>query len=705
MKDLQPLFNAQSIAVVGASAKPDSFGGQILRNLIDYGYAGKLFGVHPKHESLFSQPCFRSISEAPVTPDCVALAVANHRLLALLEEAGSCGVKAAVVFGDPNVGAGRAPELQDQIAELAKRHELIVCGPNAMGVYALHHRLVISGYPVSATLPVGKTALITASGTVFDALSQNNRQVAFNYVVSCGNEASLSAADYLYHVVSDPDTEVVALYLETVRNPRDFVEALKLARDKQIPIITLKVGLSARGRIMAQAHTGALAGDAETYEALFRRYGVAQVHSLDEMMDTVELMSKVRRVHGNRLAALMESGGERSLVADLSQGLNIEFAELDSPSRTRLETIIDEGVHPDNPLDAFGSGHDVERVYTECLEAMDQNSNTNLLLLAVDLVRDSYLSPLYVAAALAAQPRLKNPLAAMVNLSAGANIQLMAELRSHGIPVLMGTDSALRAISHLFDFNAVHETSVAPERVPRHNPELNSIRATLADAGAAITEHDSKLILSSYGLRITQEFLASTLESAVQAAETIGYPVVIKTAEANLLHKSEVGGIHLNLRDENSVRDAYTSLAADIGPQVVVQEMMSGGTEMLLGMKSDNQFGPIVVVGMGGIFLEIYKDVIATLPEISADEARWLLSQLQGYALLTGARGREPADLDALTDTLLAFADFVVDCGDLLAEVDINPLLVQSDGVIVLDALIVPKQTANAAQPLQPPGQ
>ena len=691
MKALQPLLNARAIAVVGASDKPGSFGGQVVRNLVDYGFRGDVFGINPRLETLFGKPCFARLSDIPKPVDCVALAVANHHLLALLEEAAEIGAKAAVVFGDPTVGAGRAPELQDEIAQAAERHGLIVCGPNAMGVYALHHRLVISGYPVDTKLPVGKTALITASGTVFDALSQNNRNVAFNYVVSCGNEAVLSAADYLYHVINDAHTELVVLYLETVRNPAGFVEALELARHKNIPVVALKVGLTERGQAMTQAHTGALAGNAETYEALFRHYGVVQVHSLDEMMDTVELMSRIRGVAGNRVSALMESGGERSLVADLSQGLNLEFGEFAKATQDRLAEILDDGVEPANPLDAFGSGHDVEKVYTDCLLALADDPNTDLVLLAVDLVRDSYLSPMYVAAALAAQRKLTKPLAVLVNLTAGANTELMRSLRRAGIPVLMGTRSALRAIGHLNTHSEPRDQtdSAPPERTAV--PGLSQLRSKLAQASEPLSEHDSKLLLATFGLPITIEQEISSARVAVEAAETIGYPVVLKTAEPGLLHKSDAGGIFLDLREAHAVRDAYSKLAAGIGERALVQQMHLGGTEMLLGMKFDPQFGPIVLIGLGGIFLEIYKDVVATLPTTNANEIRALLSRLQGYPLLLGARGRMPADLDGLVRCVQAFCQFVIDCGDLLVEVDINPLLVDAQGVTVLDALVIPR--------------
>jgi acyl-CoA synthetase (NDP forming) len=296
-----------------------------------------------------------------------------------------------------------------------------------------------------------------------------------------------------------------------------------------------------------------------------------------------------------------------------------------------------------------------------------------------------------VEAALAALPRLTKPLAAMVNLTAGANTELMAQLRSHGVPVLMGTDTALRAISHLNDFSAISGDTGSAAPLGGNNAQLPQVRTTIANADAALSEHDSKLVLSTFGLCVTDEVVVGTADAAVQAADSIGYPVVVKTAEPGLMHKSEAGGIHLNLDSAQAVRQAYTALAGNIGPRVLVQEMLAGGTEMFLGMKSDPQFGPIVLIGMGGIFLEIYKDVVATLPAIGPDEVRSLLRRLQGYPLLTGARGRPPADLDALTCAVLAFTEFVADCGDLLAEVDINPLLVRSDGVTALDALIVPK--------------
>ena len=536
-------------------------------NLIDLEFEGAVYPVHPKHGEIFGVKAYSSLSAIPEAPDCIALAVANHHLLRILNEAVELGVKAAVVFGDPTVGAGRDPELEPAIAKLARENGMAICGANAMGVYNLPHRFVISGYPVDPNKPAGNVALITHSGTVFDAMSQNNRDVHFNYVVSAGNETGCTAADYLRFVLGDPTTRAVALYLETVRDPQGFIEALELAVERQIPIIALKTGLTERGQKLAQAHTGALAGGAETYAALFRKYGVRQVGTLDEMMDTVELFSKIQRIERPELAMLMESGGERSMVADHATYIGVEFAQFSAETNTRLEKTLDEGVHPDNPLDAFGTGHEVEKNYRNCLLAMHDDPQTGILVLAVDLARDSYLSQDYVNAALSIKGQVTKPFAAMVNLTAGAHDGLMVDLRANDIPVLMGTETGLRAFKHLIEFNAFCERdSAEPEFIGRPNANIVArLRNQFAAADGPLNESTSKRILGAYGLPVTQEIEANSLDGALVAAQTIGYPVVMKTAMPDVMHKSDVGGIYLNLADSDAVTHAYQSLADNIG--------------------------------------------------------------------------------------------------------------------------------------------
>ena len=692
MRDLSALLAPASIAVVGASEKSTSFGGQVLKNLVDFGYAGGLYAVHPKATSVFAQPCYASLSQLPTTPDCVALAVANHQLIALLEEAAEIGVRGAIVFGDPNVGAGRAPGLQAEIASLCERHDINVCGPNAMGLYALHHRLVISGYPVDPNLPRGCVALLTHSGTVFDALSQNNRGVGFNYVIAGGNEASVTVSDYLHFVLDDPSTKAVALYLETVREPASFVAALQRAERKRIPIIVLKVGLSEIGKVMTQAHTGALAGGGETYAALFSHYGAQQVNTLDELMDCIELFSALDKPPARRLSVLMESGGERSLVADLIQGLAVEFTELSATTNQKMSAVLDDGVHPDNPLDAFGTGHDVVGVYSKCLSVMGDDPMTDILVLAVDLVRDSYLSPQYVQAVLSVLPELSKPVVVMVNLTAGANTRLMTQLRSNSVPVLMGTATGLRALHHLSSFYE-HSPAVEENLLRPAQTVVTAWRRHLSDTDGPLDEFTSKKLLADYGMTTTAEAIATTITQATEAAAQIGYPVAVKTAAPGLLHKSDVGGIFLHLPNATQLGIAYKELSARLGPQVIVQEMADSGTEMILGMHRDPQFGPVLLVGFGGIFVEVLRDSVNFLGPLNLRRARSLLQQLRGYTVLEGVRGKQGADLDALCEQLVRFAAFVDDFGELLEAVDVNPLIAQARGSRIVDAVIIPRRT------------
>ncbi len=689
--NLHKLFDAQSIAVVGASPKPSSFGGVVLKNLVDMGYPGQLCAIHPKATEVHGQPVFTSLTDMPYVPDCIALAVANHHLLRMLTEAGELGIPSAVVFGDPTVGAGRAPELEGQIADLAAQFDMAIIGANAMGYYALHRKLVVSGYPVDPEKPAGNVALITHSGTVFDSFSQNNRAVNFNYVISAGNETVLNASDYLRHVLDDPATKVVAMYLETVRDPQGFLMALQVAAERRIPIVALKTGLSERGQAMAQAHTGALAGGAEAYAAIFKHYGVHQVFTLDEMMDTVELFSNIQYVDVDGVSALMESGGERSMFVDHATNIGVTLATLSDDTNARLAEVLEEGVAPDNPLDAFGSGHDVVATYRDCMLAMAADDATGLMLLAVDLARDSYLSHDYVEATLAAQPDIKKPLAALVNLTAGANDELMATLRANGVPVLMGTDTGLKAIRHLVHHSQYQQPAAfAPIGQPSADV-VSNIRQQLADANSALDEAASKAILAHWGLPVVSEQVVDTADDALATAQSMGYPVVLKTAAENVLHKSDAGGIVLNIQNDAQLQAAYAELAARLGQRALVQPMAPKGQELLLGMKNDPQFGPLLVVGLGGIFVEIYKDVVTSVPQLEAAQVQSLLESLQGYPLLAGARGQSGVAMDVLIDTVMRFATFIQDIGDVLSEVDINPLIMTSEQGYIVDALLIPK--------------
>jgi acyl-CoA synthetase (NDP forming) len=695
---LDSVFNARSIAVVGAGSKPGSFGGQVLRNLIDFEFQGSLIPVHPRVSEVFGIPAAASLRDLSKPPDLACLAVANHHLLGLLRTCIEIGVRSAFIFGDPTVGTGRDPRLQAQIAEIADNSDLVVVGPNAMGSFSIERRVVISGYPIRPDTPLGQVALLVHSGTVFDSVFQNNRDVNFNYALASGNEADVTLADAMDFVLEDSQTRVVGLYLETVRDPENFTAMLAKAQRRHIPVVALKTGLSKAGQLFTLAHSGALAGTADTYEALFRRYGVRQVHTLDEMMDALELFSRIQHVDGPNLSVLMESGGERSLMVDIGSTQGSSFAEWSPGTRHELSEVLSEGVDPINPLDAFGTGHDVEQTYRRSLEIMDADPATHLNVIGIDFPRDSFLSPEYQRAIKAAQAGLRNPVVGLIHLTSGANVEIVADLRKHGVPMLMGTDSGLGAIQHLIEFSSARGQSWGgPTFAGRPEPDtVAAIRSQLASTRVPLDEHESKKILAAYGLPVSAERSANTLEQAIEAAGAIGYPVALKTLNPELLHKSDHRGLHLGLADSEALAAAYADLDGRLGPRVLVQQMAPSGTELILGMKQDPQFGPQLIFGMGGVLVEVLKDTTTLLAPISHSEALAAPDTLRTAAILDGVRGQAAVDKTRLSELLIRFSRLIHDLGDLLEAIDINPVIFSGEDAWIVDALIIPGSRSTA---------
>jgi acyl-CoA synthetase (NDP forming) len=366
-RDLSPLLQARSVAIVGLS-QPGSFGGQVYDNLRAFGYPGAIYGVNPSYTRLYDQPCYPTLRDLPERPDCAILAIGNQHLLPAFETLVDLGIPAAVIFSSAVLPAAPGePTLEERLADLALAGGVRLCGPNGMGFANLPLRLAVSGYAIPAYMPHGNAALITHSGSVFAAFHRNNRQLGFNYLISGGNESVLTLADYLQFVLDDPETQVVACFLEAVRDPDRFTAALERAAARDIPIVALKVGRSERGQRLALTHSGRLAGQAEIYDVLFRHYGVCSARSPDELFDMIELFSRLkrRRAPTRALASVHDSGGERVLLADLAAAEGLEFAPLADATRERIAAQLEPGLQAENPLDIWGSGKEYQRVYRE----------------------------------------------------------------------------------------------------------------------------------------------------------------------------------------------------------------------------------------------------------------------------------------------------------------------------------------------------
>lgn len=692
-QDLEPLLHARSVAIVGLSG-PERFGGILRANLVGAGFEGRIDGINPRYETLYDQPCYPSLRDLPEQPDCALLAVPNSRIVSSLAEAAACGIPAAVIFASAWSEPGTEPSLQQELKEVAEANSMVVCGPNCMGFVSTQNRLPISGYSVNPDIAQGPVALISHSGSVFEGFLQNNRGIAFNYIISPGNEMVTTVADYMQFTLSDESTRVVGIFLEAVRDADTFLAALEQAANRDIPVVVLKTGRSERGARLARAHSGALAGDDATYDAVFEHFGVRRVNSIDEMMDTLELLSTGMRPKRKSIAGLLDSGGQRAHMVDLAEVVGVDFADLQAETEARLGAVLEPGLDPINPLDAWGTGNGAEEIYRESLLALDADPSIGLTLFAVDLPPLDDDDSSYPRIAEGALGELQNPLAFLIHASSTASDFQSRWLRRLGIPVLLGTETGLRAARHAVEYAAFQrKRSRAPREEERLGPpaqRVEALRQTLGDATEPLDEHDSKEILSLYGLTPTREAIAVSLEDTLQAADEIGYPVALKTASGDL-HKSERGGVRLGLADATELAQAYGEFETQLGSRVLVQEMIPEGSELILGLVSDPQFGPMLALGSGGIFVEVLKDFrLLPLPTTS-DAVAEAIENLRGAALLHGARGRPQADIKAVVRAAMGLSALAGDLGDSIGEIDVNPLVALPDRAVVVDALIVPK--------------
>jgi acyl-CoA synthetase (NDP forming) len=484
---------------------------------------------------------------------------------------------------------------------------------------------------------------------------------------------------------------VVGLFLEAIRDPKGFVAALELANQRDIPVIALKVGRSPESAALALSHSGALVGDDAVQNALFRRHGVIVAENLDEFANSLLLLSQPRRMGKGRLASVHDSGGERELFADRVASRGMSFARINDETRKKLTSRLDYGLDPVNPLDAWGTGHDYEGIFRDCMSALLDDPDTAIGALCVETRTGNSLHEGYARAMREAHARTTKPVVFINNVAQVGDDKLALQVSHSGIPVMIGLDAGLAAIKGEMgrrDFRS--RPPMQTEQAPRGLRD--KWRARLLQ-GAALDESGSLTLLIDYGVPVLAHRIVESTAAAEKAADELGYPVVLKTAMPGILHKSDVGGVKLNLTDASGLRAAYDDMAKRLGARVLLAPMAAKGFELSFGAKLDPQFGPVVMVGAGGILIEFMTDRAIALAPFDEAEARRLIDGLALRPLLDGKRGAAPSDIAALSAALARFSVMVGDLGELVQEIDINPMLAGSKGCVALDALIVPAET------------
>jgi acyl-CoA synthetase (NDP forming) len=690
------MLEARSVAVVGASVKDGSLGHQMMVELHRGEFEGAIYPVNPGYDEVLGHACFPSIADVPEPVDLAILGVANHRIEQALRDAVAAGARSAVTFSSlyeiEPPEQGLAP-LSDRVAAVAREAGIALCGGNGMGFLNLETRLRATGFATPDHIRNGPVTFVSHSGSAFAAFAFSDRRIGFNLFVSSGQELVTDVSEYMEYALGLSSTRVIALLIETIRRPDAFRTALAHASNRDVPVIALKVGRTERSKSMVTAHSGALAGEDGAFEALFDAHGVLRVRTLDEMADAMELFSCPRRVTtGSGIASIHDSGGERALLVDVAADLGVPLARISEVTTARIQAVLDPGLEAANPLDAWGTGIDADRIFLECFRALHDDPDTAALAFVVDMARqgephdEGYL---HIAREVFASTT--KPFCMMSNLASAIANDEAALLRDDGIPVLEGTASGLVALRHLLGYRDARRRPplVPPEPVSHDVRERWRARLAL---GEEVGELEGLALLADYDISTTEARGATSVDRAIAAAEEVGWPVALKTAAPGVQHKSDVGGVVLGLTDADELRAAYEDVASRLGPPVIVAAMAPPGVELALGIVRDPQFGPLVLVAAGGVLVEILHDRRLGLPPLDEPRARALIDRLRFRSVLDGVRGAPPADVDALTYTVSRLSLLAADLGDLLEALDVNPMIVSPQGCVAVDVLVIPRR-------------
>lgn len=703
VEKVRSLLNPRNVVVVGATDKAGNWPQRIWRNLHRYHFPGAVYPFNPSRDSVWDTRCFRSFAELPEPPDHIIVLVPPANVPKLLREAAAAGAASATVI---TAGFDESPDpaRQSIARELEATIEatgLALSGPNCLGNFNAGAKFFSMPDDRLQNFTQGPVAIVAQSGGVVLAIKRTleERGLDTTALVTSGNESGLTTGDYISYFAQLPEVRVIACYLEAIRNPQRFLAALREARAAGKPVVIVKLGRSEEGRAAAAAHTGALAGSTEAFDAVAGAAGALRVKTIDDMVEVIEFLVHARP-RGRRIAGITYSGGMRGLVVDAAVANGLTFAPLGSASYEKLEKLLPPGSAIANPLDGgFGASGGLE-AFLKCVEIYLNDPDFDLLLMQEELPR---------AAGTARQekvPRAVNAIAGEVGkpvvfisiASYGVNDygrSVRADLPH--LVFLQEPDRALRTIETATGYLAGLSRPQLAAHVaqPEGKRLIEQYRAQ--QGPPTLDELQSKRLLAIYGIDGPREELATSQESAVAAAAQIGYPVVLKVASADLPHKSDIGGVVLGLTCADHVRAAYrrimNAVSALPGPPkidgVLVAEMVSDGLELVLGMTQDHDMGPVIVFGAGGVDVERVKDVALAAPPLDAAAAEALIDRTRVSALMHAYRGKPGKDRMALVKALVGLSNLVTDAGAHIESIDVNPFVLCQSGGVALDALVV----------------
>jgi acetate---CoA ligase (ADP-forming) len=706
---LRRLIMPGSVVVVGASETAGSFGATTFNN-IRSSYTGRLHAVNPKRQEIFGQRCYADVASIPEAADCAVIIVPASSVEATLAECADRGIGSAIIYssGFAELGTPEAIEMQRAIARLARARDIRVVGPNCIGLANIPLKFGATFMPSFRELPLkpGPVGIVSQSGALgYMMLQAMRRGVGFSHWLTTGNACDVDVADFINYLVDDQETRAIACSFEGLADPDRFLISARRALQASKPLVVLKVGRSQASREAALSHTGSLVGSSAAYEAALRSVGAVVVDDFEALIETTNFLAKASPPKARGSAVVTMSGGAGILALDLADELDLPMPKPAEITRQRIAEVIPPFGSATNPADLTGESIRFPKMYADTLRAFAEDPDFGSIVIVMASGGYGQLAVDRAKMIEDAAREVQKPVAV---------VWLNEWLEGPGSEVYDASDvlssfrSLRRCLATISTWLRYHERRPvlldrAAGGLPRRTGE--PVRS-LAPQGT-LSERMSKELLANYRVPVTRELLATTADEAVSCADQIGYPVVLKAESKDIPHKSEAGVVKLKLATAEAVRAAWDEIATAVRslkgkPQVtgcVVQEMIGTGAEVIVGARYDEQFGALVTCGIGGVAVEVIRDIAVALAPVDVDEASEMIRSLKGYRLLTGFRGAEPADIDAFAEIVSNVSRFAADHGHSVAEIDVNPVILRSKGGVAVDALVVtPRGDANSTR-------
>jgi acetate---CoA ligase (ADP-forming) len=691
----ESFLRPKSVAVVGASSDRGKVGNNVLDNILSGGFEGEVYPINPKADEILGKKCYPSLNDVPGPIDLAVIVIKRDLVIPVLKDCVAKSIKAVVVITAGFAETGEeGKKLQKEITEIAKENGITLMGPNCLGLINPWHKLNASfGQGIGAP---GSIGLISQSGALITAIQDMaaNDRIGFSVLASLGNKATLDEVEFLKNLKSDENTKVIGAYLEDISRGQDFV-AIAEEVGKEKPIIILKAGRTAAGAKAASSHTGSLAGADSAYNSAFERTGVVRADSIEHLFDVATAFAYQPLPKGGNVAVVTNAGGPGIMMSDALEMAGVSMAKLDGLTKDRLRKILPAAASVHNPVDVLGDASgDLYGAAMDILLSSDDVDSCIVILTPQKMTDDVDTAQAVVDAS----KKYSKPVLACFM---GAKIieKGVALLQNNDIPQYEIPERAARAMREMVAYSEYKQKP--PRKVEQFDVDREKVAAIIQknkdNDQYEIGEIDAKEIMRAYQFNVPPGgVLAPAVEDAVQKADAMGYPVVIKISSPDILHKSDVGGVKVGLADATAVKNAFESMMTQIKEKkpnakidgVLIEKMIMGGKEVILGLNKDPQFGPVIMYGLGGIFVEVLKDVAFGLAPLTAEEAHNMMKKTKSYRLLTGARGEKPVDIDAIVENLQRLSQLVVDFPE-ISEIDINPLKVAEKGAIVVDARII----------------